>query len=192
MFDMGPYYLTALVALLGPVATVTGTTRISFPERTITSEKKYGQKIPVDVPTHIAGIMNFERGPIGTITTSFDVWESQVPCIEVFGSEGTLSVPNPNNFAGPVLLRRSDKAKEWEEIPLTHGYTENCRGIGVADMADAIQNDRPHRASGELAYHVLDLMHAFHDASDQERHIAIESRCHQPAPLAAEGEAWQG
>jgi len=182
MFDMGPYYLTALVSLLGPIRRVTGSARISFPQRTITSQPKHGAVIDVEVPTHIAGIMDFANGAIGTITTSFDVWASETPRIEIFGSEGTLSVPDPNGFGGPVRLRAAG-AKEWEDVPLRAGFPENGRGIGPADMADAITTGRPHRASGELAYHVLDLMHAFHDASAQDGHVAIESTCERPAPM---------
>lgn len=183
MFDMGPYYLTALVSLLGPVKRVTGSARISFPERTITSKKKYGQKISVEVPTHVNGIMDFDSGAIGTISTSFDVWAANVPRIEIFGTEGSLSVPDPNGFGGVPMVKRMG-AEAWSDVPLTHGYTDNCRGIGAADMAAAIVEGRPHRASAELAYHVLDIMHAFHDASEKGRHIALESTCERPAPLS--------
>ncbi len=182
MFDMGPYYLTALATLIGPVRRVTGSTRITFPERTITSQPKYGTKIKVNTPTHIAGIMDFANGAIGTIITSFDVWANQLPRIEIYGTEGTLSVPDPNTFGGPVCVRRA-RASEWSLIPLTHGYTINSRGIGVADMAHALRSGRPHRANGELAYHVLDIMHAFHDASQEGRHIELSSTCNRPAPL---------
>ncbi|MBI2502374.1 MAG: Gfo/Idh/MocA family oxidoreductase [Candidatus Latescibacteria bacterium] len=182
MFDMGPYYLTALVMLMGPVRRVTGSTRITFPERTITSQAKYGQKIQVEIPTHVAGIMEFHSGAIGTITTSFDVWAGQVPRIEIYGTEGSLSVPDPNGFGGPVKVRRAGAA-DWSEIPLTHGYAENTRSIGVADMAYAQRSGRPHRASPELVYHVLDLMHAFHDSSAQGKHVDLESTCKRPAPL---------
>jgi predicted dehydrogenase len=184
MFDMGPYYVTALVSLLGPVRRITGSTRMTFPERTITSEKKYGQKVEVEVATHIAGVMDFANGAVGTITTSFDVWAADVPCIEIFGTEGSLSVPDPNGFGGVPKIKRMG-AKTWSDIPLTHGYADNARGIGPADMAAAIAANRPHRANGELAYHVLDIMHAFHDASDQGKHIALESTCERPAPLPA-------
>ncbi len=183
MFDMGPYYLTALVSLLGPVKRVTGSTAISLPERTITSEKKYGTKIEVEVPTHIAGVMDFASGAIGTITTSFDVWASEVPRIEIFGTEGSLSVPDPNTFGGVPKIKRMG-SDEWCDLPLTHGYADNSRGIGTADMASAIATGREHRANGKLAYHVLDIMHAFHDASDQGRHIEIESTCDRPDPMA--------
>ena len=182
MFDMGPYYLTALVALLGPVKRVTGSTRITFPERTITSEQKYGQTVEVAVPTHIAGVLDFASGAIGTITTSFDVWAAEVPRIEIFGTEGTLSVPDPNGFGGVPKVKRM-QADTWSELPLTHIYAENSRGIGPADMAAAIAGGRPHRASAALAYHVLDIMHAFHDASENGRHVELESSCERPIPL---------
>jgi len=181
MFDMGPYYLTALVSLLGPVRRVTGSARISFPQRTITSEPKRGTVIDVEVPTHIAGVMDFAGGAVATIITSFDVWAANLPQIEIYGSEGTLSVPDPNTFGGPVRIKRG--REDWQEVKLTHGYAENSRGIGPADMACAIRSGRAHRASGELAYHVLDLMHAFHDASDSGRYVEPESTTERPAPL---------
>lgn len=182
MFDMGPYYLTALISLIGPIRRVTGSTRISFPERTITSAPKYGTKVKVDVPTHVAGIMDFANGAIGTILTTFDVWASQLPRIEIYGTEGSLDVPDPNGFGGPVRVHRMG-ASGWSEVPLTHGFADNSRGIGVADMAYAIQSGRPHRANGQMAYHVLETMHGFHDASDMGKHYAMESTCERPAPL---------
>ena len=182
MFDMGPYYLTAMVALMGPVRRVTGSARITFPERTITSQPLYGKKVRVEVPTHIAGVLDFANGAIATLVTSFDVWHAEVPRIEIYGTEGSLSVPDPNGFGGPVRLRRAG-ASEWSEIPLTHGYTKNSRSIGVADMAYALRTHRPARASGELTVHVLDIMHAFHDASREGRHIEMASTCNCPAPL---------
>lgn len=182
MFDMGPYYLTALVSLMGPVKRVTGSARITFPERIITSEPKYGQKIKVEVPTHVAGIMDFTNGAVGTIITSFDIWDSQLPRIEIYGSEGTLIVPDPNTFGGPVYIKRQG-AESWSEVPLTHGYSENSRGIGLADMACALRDKRPSRASGELAYHVLEIMHGFHDASVDGKHYELLSTCEKPAAL---------
>ncbi len=92
-----------------------------------------------------------------------------------------MSVPDPNGFGGPVSVKRP--GSDWTQVPLSHGYAENSRGIGVADMAAALRSGRPHRASGDLAYHVLDLMHAFHDASREGRHIDIASTCTRPAPL---------
>ena len=182
MFDMGPYYLTALVNLIGPVERVTGSAGKAFSERTITSEPKYGKKIEVEVPTHVNGLLDFENGAIGNIITSFDVWGSQLPRIEIYGTEGSLSVPDPNTFGGPVHIYKPEY-DEWKEVPLTHGFTDNNRAIGVADMAYALRTGRQHRSNGEMAYHILDIMHAFHDASDQGQHIELESRCEQPAPL---------
>lgn len=183
MFDMGPYYLTALVALLGPIARVTGSARVSYPERTITSKPKYGQKVKVEVPTHIAGVIDFASGPIGTLLASFDVkGGSTLPRIEIYGSAGTMIVPDPNNFGGNVRICRAG-SHEWSEIPLAYGYTENARGVGAADMAKAIQTGRKHRANGELAYHVLEAMHGFHDASEQGVHYVMKSTCERPALL---------
>ncbi|MFQ3548199.1 MAG: Gfo/Idh/MocA family oxidoreductase [Armatimonadota bacterium] len=181
MFDMGPYYLTALISMLGPIKRVTGSTRITFPQRVITSEPKKGEVMDVDVPTHIAGIMDFANGAVGTIITSFDVWAAQLPRIEIYGTEGSLSVPDPNCFGGPVKMYKP--GSDWKEVPLSHIYAENSRGIGVADMAYAIRSGRAHRANGDMAYHVLDVMHAFHDASKEDKHIELESTCTKPAPL---------
>ena len=182
MFDMGPYYLTALINLMGPVKRVTGSARITFTERTITSQPKKGSKISVDVPTHISGVMDFESGAVGTIITSFDVWGARLPNIEVHGTKASLSVPNPNIFGGPVEIKMAG-SKEWEQVPLTHGYIDNARGIGVYDMANVIQNGGELRASGELAYHVLEVMHGFHDASKDGIHYVMKSTCKRPEAL---------
>ena len=183
MFDMGPYYLTALVALLGPVKRVTGATSMSFKERTITSEKKNGQVIDVEVPTHVTGLMDFASGAIGTIIQSFDVHTHRCPIIEIYGTEATMWVPDPNGFGGPVFI-----GKDWEgrdEVALTHTSDPNGRGMGPADMAYALRTGRKHRASGQLGFHVLDIMWAFHDASDTGKHIELESTVEQPATVPA-------
>jgi predicted dehydrogenase len=182
MFDMGPYYLTALVSLMGPVRRVTGSTRITFPERTITSQPLNGTKVEVEVPTHIAGVLDFANGAIATVVTSFDVWAAEVPRIEIYGTLGTLSVPDPNSFGGPVRLKTAG-SNEWTEVPLSHGYASNTRSIGVADMAYALQFGRKHRANGEMAYHVLDIMHAIHDAASEGKHVTLASTCERPAPF---------
>lgn len=182
MFDMGPYYLTALVSLLGPAKTVAGMTKTSFPQRTITSAKKFGKVVEVEVPTHVAGTVEFHNGAIASMITSFDVWSSQLPRIEIYGSLGTLIVPDPNKFSGPVLLRPA-QGKEFMEIPLVHSYAENSRGIGVADMARCLETGSTPRANGELANHVLEIMHAFHESSDTKRHVELKTLCEQPKPL---------
>jgi predicted dehydrogenase len=190
LFDMGPYYLTALISMLGPVRRVTGSAQISFPERVITSQPKYGTKITVNTPTHMAGVLDFANGAVVTMITSFDVWAHHLPRIEIYGTEGTLSVPDPNTFGGHVHIRRAGE-REWSEVPLTHGYTQNSRGIGVADMVYAIHTGRQHRANGEMAYHVLDIMQSFYDSSRDGRHIELASTCEQPAPLAAGEHIWE-
>jgi predicted dehydrogenase len=190
MFDVGPYYLTALIAMLGPIRRVTASTQVTFPERTVTSEPKYGAKIPVNTPTHITGIMEFASGALGTIITSFDVWHHRLPFIEIYGTEGTLSAPNPNRFDGPVYIRQA-KDETWREVPLTHGYTSNLRGIGIADMAYAMRSGRLHRANGEMAYHVLDIMESFMQSAAEGRHITLTSTCSRPESLDPGLHTWE-
>jgi predicted dehydrogenase len=148
----------------------------------ITSQPKSGKIIQVEVPTHVAGVLDFSNGAVGTIITSFDVWKASLPRIEIYGSEASLSVPDPNTYGGPVQIFRPGQ-KEWEELPLQFGHDQNSRSLGVADMASAIRSGRLHRASGEMCYHVLDIMHAFHDASLQNHHVLMESSCERPAAL---------
>ena len=186
MFDMGPYYLTALANLLGPVESLSGSVKKSFDERTISSEPLQGTKIQVEVPTHVVGIMNFASGVIGTIVTSFDVWSHSMPWIEIYGTEGTLRVPDPNTFGGPVLLKRF-RAEEWSEMPLCFPYQDNSRGLGVAEMAEAIRAGRDHRASGELAKHILELMHGFHDAAASRSSYRVTSTCSRPEAMVSGG-----
>jgi predicted dehydrogenase len=183
MFDMGPYYLTALTSLIGAVAGVSGATRITFPERTITSPKKYGATIKVEVPTHVAGLLHFANGAIGTVIMSFDVWRANLPFIEIYGSEGTLSVPDPNTFGGAVRIFKPGQ-HQWDEVPITRPFADNSRGLGVADLARALREGGSARASGELTYHVLDIMHTVHDAADQRRYVELKSTMERPAPLS--------
>jgi predicted dehydrogenase len=180
LFDMGPYYLTALISLLGPVWRVTGSARTSFPTRTISSQPKAGETIAVNVPTHVAAVLEFANGAIVTLVTSFDVWARE-NLIEIYGSAGTLSVPDPNTFGGPVQLRRAGE-DGLSDVPLTDGYDDNARGLGLADMAEAMRQKRPHRASAELAFHVLEIMHAIHDTSRDGRHVELTSTVERPAP----------
>ena len=182
MFDMGPYYLTALINLLGPVARVSGSARASFPERIVTSQPKYGQIIKVEIPTHVAGILEFADGPLATILTSFDVWHANLPCLEIYGSEGSMSLPDPNGYGGMIRLRDA-KDDAWREISPCFGYTGNERGLGLADMASASGSARDHRARGELAMHVLDVMHAIYDSSRYGRRVDVTTSCTRPAPL---------
>jgi len=182
MLDMGPYYLTALVNLLGPAKSVSGSARISFPERTITSEPLNGTKIKVETPTHISGTVDFASGAIATVLTTFDTWGAKLPFIEIYGSEGSLSVPNPNNFGDPVQVLTRSKG-EWEDVPISRPFGENSRGLGVADMASSISSGEPHRASGALASHVLEILHAFGRSADSGQRVELTTTCERPAPL---------
>lgn len=170
MFDMGPYYLTALVHLFGPVRRVCGLTSKALEERLITSQPHGGEMISVKVPTHIQCLLEMESGVCGTLITSFDVQAHTLPNIQVYGTEATLNCPDPNTFGGPTMLSRGS---DWEEVPLRFANEGNSRSLGLADMVDAIRSNRPHRASGALAGHVLEIMHAAHQASDTGRSVEI-------------------
>ncbi|MDR2069617.1 MAG: Gfo/Idh/MocA family oxidoreductase [Spirochaetaceae bacterium] len=185
LFDMGPYYLTALVNLLGPIARVSGSAKQGFKTRTITSEPQQGRTITVDVATHIAATLDFASGAVGTLITSFDVYSHTLPFIEIYGTEGTLRVPDPNTFGGPLWVSRF-REEAWSEIPLLGAYAENSRGLGITDMACAIAEGRPHRASGELANHVLEVMHGIHDASASGVYYEVKTVCSRPEVLGKE------
>jgi predicted dehydrogenase len=184
LFDMGPYYLTSLVLLMGPVKSVSALARKSFKERTITNKIDYGKKIKVEVPTHLSGELEMVNGAIATVTMSFDVWANKMPLIEIYGTEGSLSVPDPNTFGGDVMLWTTKKP-EWTKIPLTHS-DQIGRGVGIADLAFSEQTKkRQHRLNGELALHVVEVMESFHKSSDTGRKIMLKSRPKQPEPLKA-------
>lgn len=182
VFDMAPYYLTALIHLLGPIKRVSAICGRAFNERIATSEGAKGQILPVEVNTHISGTLEFGNGAIITLVMSFDVWRHSNHPIEIHGTGGSLKVPDPNTFDGDIFVHRPG-SDDWESVPYTHGYTDNMRSIGVADMAYAIQSGRANRCNGELAYHVLDVMHAFDESSNSGKHVLIESTCAQPAAL---------
>ncbi len=182
MFDMGPYYLTALVNLLGPVKRVASITTRGLEERIATSEARKGERIPVDVSTHYSGTIEFESGAVVTMITSFDVWHTEGVRLDLFGTEGSLRAADPNCFGGSVYHLSPGKGT-WEEQPLTHQRTDNLRGIGLADMMSSIVEKRAHRCSGELAFHVLEVMCAFDTSSSTGAHVDIISRCERPAPL---------
>jgi predicted dehydrogenase len=184
LFDMGPYYLTALVQLLGPACRISAMGRVARVQREITSEPLAGQMIDVEVPTHVTSAIEFASGATATLVTSFDVHASRYRCIEVYGTEGTLAVPDPNTFGGPVAIRRAG-AEEWTEIELGEPTIPQFRGIGCADMVWAHRSGRAHRASGELALHVLELMAGAIASSELGRVVELETTCERAAPLPA-------
>jgi predicted dehydrogenase len=200
LLDIGPYYLTALVSLLGPVKSCCGFSKTAFPERTVICGPKLGDPIKVEVPTYISGTMEFSSGVIGTITASFDIWDSQLPRIEIYGTAGTLCIPDadplegPNVFGGRVLIKtketsrwrgvpRRPELQDWDELSVIHKYNENSRGLGLSDMAYAIRDKRPNRANGEMAYHVLEIGYALLESAKDRKYYHLSSTCNRPAPL---------
>jgi len=187
MFDMGPYYLTALLQLLGPVKRLTGAATIAIPRRTITSEPLRGQTIDVQTPDHICGTMEFENGCTGVIVQSFASMHPQYDHkqpITIYGADGTLKVGDPNTFDGPVSLATAGQP-EFREVPpaFKTGYG---RGVGVADMAYAIRSGRAFRANGDQAFCVLDLMAGFLDSARTGQAFQPTARYERPAPMRAD------
>jgi predicted dehydrogenase len=183
LFDMGPYYLTSLVTMLGAVKSVSASSTLSFKERIIGSQPFLGKKIKVRTPTHYCGVLEFAKGAVATVTMSFDVWAHHAPMLEIYGTEGSIQCPDPNHFNGEVLLWTT-KTKEWQKVPLTHNG-ETGRGLGLADMARAIATKRPQRASGELGLHVVEIMESFQASYEAGRRIELKSKVRQPEAMPA-------
>ncbi|MCY4096381.1 MAG: Gfo/Idh/MocA family oxidoreductase [Gammaproteobacteria bacterium] len=181
LFDMGPYYITALVNSLGAVKRVAAITSRGFEQRTITSQPKHGDVIDVEVDTHASGVLEFHSGAVVTVAMSFDVWRHSNRFIEIHGTDRSITCPDPNGFGGRVAMNGS--GREWEEQELTHANVENSRSIGLADMCMGIRTGRAHRASGDLAFHVLEVMDAFGKSSETGQHIELTSKPDRPAAL---------
>lgn len=184
MFDMGPYYVTAFINLLGAVDEVAGMAKISYPERPILSEKKYGNMMRVDVPTYVMGNLRFKSGAVASLFTTFDVSNTnpEAPSIEIYGSEGSIVVPDPNWFDGKILVRRG-REKEMAELPSIYNYKENSRGLGLCDMAKALQTGRMHRANSQQQLHVVEIMSAFYTSSETGKFVKIESEYERQVPM---------
>jgi predicted dehydrogenase len=185
MLDMGPYYLTALLNLLGPVKRISGMASMAIRDRVITSQPKFGKKILVKTPDHITGLMEFQQGTIGTIVTSFATrfpqYDGKNP-ITIFGTDGTLLVPDPNCFGGPVKLRKKDEA-DFRELPLVYAH-DYGRAVGLADMAYSIlRRKRPARAGADQAMAVLDLMLGFLDSSASGKDFKPTVKYKRPKPM---------
>lgn len=182
MMDMGPYYITSLVNLLGGVSGVTGISKASFDKRTITSQPLNGTVVDVEVPTYVTGIMNFDNGAIGTIFTTFDVHYDTQARFEIYGSEGTLIIPDPNTFGGPIKLLRPEDGG-YKEMPLMFDYADNSRALGLADMAKALQTGRAYRANYKLTQHVLEILTSFDKSSEQGKYISLETKYERDIPM---------
>jgi predicted dehydrogenase len=190
LLDMGPYYVTSLVTLLGPVRRVTGRAGRAHDQRNVHTGPRAGQSFGVDVPTHVTGVLEHESGALTTVLMSFDVWAARLPRIEIYGTEGSLSVPDPNAFDGTVEIVTATN-RDWTEVPVAGGYAGAGRGVGVADMARAIRLGEPHRADGALAYHVLDVLESLLEAAAQDQPVDVASTVERPAavPLGASPES---
>ena len=204
MMDMGPYYMTAMVQLLGEAKAVTGMTKKTFAQRTITSSPHAGETIDVDVDTHLTGSILFANGAIAQVCTTFDVFYGRgaQARFEVYGTKGTMVVPDPNTFGGPVMiLRPEDQAAApkvdpalmrktvpnfydgYKEMPLLFDYNENSRTLGLADMCVAIRTGRDYRANYEQQQHVLEILTSFSKSSEQGAVVELTTRYTRPAPM---------
>jgi predicted dehydrogenase len=189
LLDMGPYAVACLVNLLGPVRLVSGMARTTFPERTIGTGPRAGQKVRVETPTLVMATLEFECGALGDLITSFDTWPGKLPRLEVYGTEGTLNGPSPALFGGEIEHSPLGE-KGWHPIPLGFAYVDKLRGLGVADMAAALRSGRPHRASAEMAYHVLDVLLGILESAETGSAVRIKSTCERPAPMIASLPEW--
>lgn len=200
LFDLGPYYLTAMVALLGPIKQVAGMAQKSFEQRLIESQPRAGEFIDVEVDTHITSLLEFESGLSGSMMTSFDIWDSQLPRLEIYGTEGTLCIADPdptdgtNIFGGQVLYKTRDNARwnyrprqqgleNWNVADNYHSFAEDSRGLGLVDLAYAAIKQRQPRASGELALHVCEVMESIIRSSETRSFQTISTRCETPEAL---------
>jgi predicted dehydrogenase len=191
LFDMGPYYLTSLVTFFGPVVRVSGATSRSARERTVATGPLLGSSIPVEVDTHVTAILEHASGVISTVTVSFEVWATRTPKFEVYGTAGTIAVPDPNMFSDTVQLATADD-REFRDVPVSAGYADAGRGYGLADLARAVETGRPERASGAMAFHVLEIMEFVVQAGATHSVVELSSTVARPAPvpLGARPESW--
>jgi predicted dehydrogenase len=195
LFDIGVYYVSALVNLLGPVSRVSAFSRLLFPERVIASGPRAGEAFSVGTDTFIAGILEFESGVLANLVSAYGVWGAGLPKIQVYGSEGVLNVPDPNGFGGPVRANLHTDELGWRELPLAYNHTDhcgNCRGLGVIEMAQALFEGRAPRASAALAYHVLDVMQSMAESAAGGGHVKVASTCARPSPLPAAAPVAEG
>jgi predicted dehydrogenase len=191
LLDMGPYYLTALVTLLGPVERVMGTSRRSGRERTVGTGPRAGAPVPVQTDTSMNAVLEHRNGATSTLSVSFDRWATRQPLFEVYGTAGTLAVPDPNRFSEPVELWTTE-TQEWRTARVAAGYADAGRGYGLADLARALATNRPHRASGALALHVLEIIDAVTRSSTEHAVVPLSTSVErpEPVPLGATPDSW--
>ncbi|MBV6656715.1 MAG: Gfo/Idh/MocA family oxidoreductase [Devosiaceae bacterium] len=196
IFDIGPYYLTSLVGLLGPVERVAALSGMGSAERTIGSQPRAGERITVETPTDIHALLAFESGASITLSASWDVWAHGHQPMELYGTAGTLYLPDPNFFGGAVQHTSEAGAMRDVAAGSAHPFAPanenfetapraNYRGAGLADMAQAIIEDRPHRCSLDLTVHVVEVMEAILKSGEEGTFVPLQTRCERPAPLSA-------
>lgn len=187
ILDLGPYYICNLVQMLGPVKAVTSFTGSAHARRTIRNGPRDGESVPVETPTTIHAVLSFESGAIITLLASWDVWASNHPIMELYGTEGTMNLPDPNFFGGELTITERAKppvVKTWDHpfaVPNFEDNQANYRGAGLADMALAIAQDRPHRCNDAFATHVVEVMTAVLEAGETGQVMAMKTRCERPA-----------
>ncbi len=182
LFDMGPYYITAMINLLGGVKQVFGRCATAYPTRLITAEPHVGEIITVNTPTHYESILTLESGVNVSLLTSFDMYKTNQSKIEIYGTKGTLFVPDPNCFGGKVEFFDGE-ANEMKEYPLTFGYSENSRCLGLADMAKAIETGRSGRTTSKQTFHVLETMCGIMESAKTGMPYTLVSRFEREAPM---------
>lgn len=189
VLDLGPYYISEMVQLLGPVRRVAATSGMASPTRTITSQPRNGEVIPVETPTTFHAILEFESGAQIAYVTSWDVWHQGHNNIELYGREGTLYVPDPNFFGGELrMTRRGSFATvgvDWDHPFLKDNDNgrANYRAAGLADMAMAIIEGRQHRCNNQFALHVVDVMTSILKSGESGQFEEITTTCERPAAL---------
>ena len=188
VLDLGPYYIANLVQLIGPVARITAFAGSAYATRTIGNGPRLGEEVPVDTPTTIHAVMEFQNGAIITLISSWDVWSHEHSCMELYGTEGSMYLPDANFFGGP--LRVTQRSEPLQLEPWDHPFAvvndddqANYRGAGLADMALAISEGRPHRCSNDFALHVVDVMTSILTAAETKSVVDIQTTCDRPAPL---------
>jgi predicted dehydrogenase len=186
LLDVGIYYITALVNLLGPVRRVTAFGRKLYPERTIGSGPRAGEVFSVGTDTFVTCILQFASGALVNLVATFGIWDADLPKLQLHGSAGVLNAPDPNTFGGPITANLHADEQGWRELPLAYDHTDhcrNCRGLGVTEMAEAIAAGREARASGAVGYHVLDVIQCVFESAAGAGHVDVTSTCERPTPL---------
>jgi predicted dehydrogenase len=183
LLDMGPYYLSAIVALLGPVRRVAGFASTRTRERTIEVGPRTGERFPAVTPTHTAASMELESGVTANLVASFEATGQYICDLEIHGTEGALALPDPNAFAGPLRMRRGRAG--WEDVPVASGNGRDARGIGLHELVEAIAAGRPPRASGRFGLHVVEVARGILRSAAEGRTVEIESRVDQPEAMPA-------